>query len=84
MPNIQLCTPLTLDQLRILQPDIVICAGTRSSVNEQILKNERLVVPFKSLKHDGTIYVSAYHTAQSRITHKEYYRRIINAIGTLG
>ncbi|MEK0336542.1 MAG: hypothetical protein QQN41_03805 [Nitrosopumilus sp.] len=83
MPNIQLCTQLTLEQLRILDPEIIICAGTTWYVDKHVLRDEKLFDCFKALRYDGTIYVSAYHTGQSTITHQEYYRRIINAIRPL-
>lgn len=83
LPNIELCAPLTYEQLRILAPEIIICAGTTWYINEHILGEKKLVDRFKALKYEDTIYVSAYHTGQSTITHEEYYRRIIRALNPL-
>lgn len=74
-----ICKPLTLKQLEILSPDIVICAGT-TWFFDGILFSTKSFPAFGAVKCNGTLFVDTYHTCQTQITQEEYYEQICSAI----
>lgn len=82
------CSPLVQSQLKNLKPKIVILAGT-GWLFTNIINNSLTDLNHPHASKDefpsyedknGTVYISAYHTGQTKITDIEYYNRIIRNI----
>jgi len=78
-----LCRQLTGEQIQILQPDIIIYAGTgydslRIGLNNFASKDFWPSKDnFPSVQANGRIHISAYHTGQRKIKHKKYCDMVI-------
>lgn len=76
---------LIIQQIEALSPNIVILGGTIDILPEKLisllkdLKNPDV----SAIKINNISFVKAYHTNQRRITHKEYYSNICDALNLI-
>jgi hypothetical protein len=77
------CKVIVDEQIEVLQPDIIIWAGTGSIATRLGIDNLKATEfspnadAFPSIRQNNRIHISAYHTQQSRIVHRKYCKQII-------
>ncbi len=80
------CKDIVDEQIKVLQPGIIIWAGTGYIANRLGIGNLEVkefwpnADTFPSIRQNNRIHISAYHSQQSKIVHRKYCKQIIEHI----
>jgi hypothetical protein len=74
---------LILDQIEAIQPEIIInCSGVEELFNDLKTGAVKEIDEFRSAQYNDVLVIDAYHPAQRKITHEQYFNLIMKCLGT--